>query len=86
MFFIWLLLFILLVIGLKIGSMMYDIYRKPLNYLRKNHYNMKAVYGLRRDHPSWVRESERHLYQKRLSKSIYKIHFMRKTKRVTCLT
>ena len=86
MFFIGLLLFTFLVSGLKIGSMMYDIYRKPINYLRKNHYNMKAVYERRRRYPSWVRESERHLYQKRLSKSIYKIHFMRKTKRVTCLT
>ena len=71
---------------LKIGSKIYFVLTKPLNYLRKNHYNMRTVYGLRRRHPSWDRESERHLYQKRLSKSIYKIHFMRKTKRVTCLT
>ena len=71
---------------LKIGSKIYFVLTKPLNYLRKNHYNMKAVYERRRRYPDLVLESERHLYQKRLSKSIYKIHFMRKTKRVTCLT
>lgn len=56
-------IFLILVSGLKIGSIYYGVYRKPLNYLKKNHYNMKEVYTVRRRHPSWVREDERHLYQ-----------------------
>ena len=64
---------------IQVGFMFYNSFRKPLSYLKKKRYNMTTVYDLRRKIPNWVREDERHLYQKRLSKSICRIHNMIKT-------
>ena len=54
--------FLILVSLIKIGSMYYDALRKPMSYLRKEHYNMKNVRELRIKFSRFVREDERHLY------------------------
>lgn len=55
--------FVILVVFIQVLVMLYNSFRKPLSYLKKEHYNMKTVYELRRKIPNWVRKDERHLYQ-----------------------
>ena len=54
--------FLFFAVLIKIGSMYYDVFRKPMSYLKKEHYNMKTVIELRMKFSRFVREDERHLY------------------------
>lgn len=53
--------FLVLVSFIKIGFMFYDSLRKPISYLKKEHYNMKTVRELRIKFSRFVRKDEQHL-------------------------